>query len=388
MDYPRNHSLYGLGLPGYININPSFESRDSTIKKVLVHQVGGDYSSSISIRFVSRFWEHQSEQQNIHQGTRKHILPWEFAGKKSSKVPGAKGRCDRSQEGIHLVFWFLESFPVSKSNSLKSTLLSHTFVSSQSSRKNYDVRPDTRQAGFCGPSIHQQEEYSTKHLGVSKNRGTTKMEGLQWKTLLKWMIWSPLFLETPICCSCLNQGANCDLPIVAAQQHVEHLQANLHHESENINGALSNAKKKNGTEKHLKQHLIGWETTWDTSRSLLSTWFPLGGMKYWLHLPLWGSFFFWITSMCFFNKNTEEWMLKNAKKWSPKPNPLWVEKNDPKAVVLHVSLKKKTGKRMATWSTNVWEKKKRSLNSDWGSTPIFFVPNRPLFLPFNFFPYS
>jgi len=27
------------------------------------------------------------------------------------------------------------------------------------------------------------------HLGVSKNRGTPKMDGLWWKTLLKWMIW-------------------------------------------------------------------------------------------------------------------------------------------------------------------------------------------------------
>ncbi len=32
---------------------------------------------------------------------------------------------------------------------------SHTFVSCQSSL-DYDVRPDTRQAGFCGPGIHQQ----------------------------------------------------------------------------------------------------------------------------------------------------------------------------------------------------------------------------------------
>ena len=27
------------------------------------------------------------------------------------------------------------------------------------------------------------------HLGVSKNKGTPKWMGLQWKTLLKWMIW-------------------------------------------------------------------------------------------------------------------------------------------------------------------------------------------------------
>ena len=26
-------------------------------------------------------------------------------------------------------------------------------------------------------------------MGVSKNRGTPEMDGLQWKTLLKWMIW-------------------------------------------------------------------------------------------------------------------------------------------------------------------------------------------------------
>ena len=27
------------------------------------------------------------------------------------------------------------------------------------------------------------------HAGISKNRGTPKMDGLYWKTLLKWMIW-------------------------------------------------------------------------------------------------------------------------------------------------------------------------------------------------------
>ena len=26
-------------------------------------------------------------------------------------------------------------------------------------------------------------------MGVSKNKGTPKMDGLEWKTLLKWMIW-------------------------------------------------------------------------------------------------------------------------------------------------------------------------------------------------------
>jgi len=30
------------------------------------------------------------------------------------------------------------------------------------------------------------------------------MDGLEWNTLLKWMIWgeNPLFLETPICVTC------------------------------------------------------------------------------------------------------------------------------------------------------------------------------------------
>ena len=39
------------------------------------------------------------------------------------------------------------------------------------------------------------------YMGVSKNRGKTpKMDGVQWNTLLKLMIWgeTPLFLETPI----------------------------------------------------------------------------------------------------------------------------------------------------------------------------------------------
>ena len=38
-------------------------------------------------------------------------------------------------------------------------------------------------------------------MSVSKNRGfSRKMDGLQWKTLLKWMIWgeNPLFSETSI----------------------------------------------------------------------------------------------------------------------------------------------------------------------------------------------
>ena len=39
--------------------------------------------------------------------------------------------------------------------SLDPVHYSHTFVSCQSSL-DYDVRPDTRQAGFCGPGIHQQ----------------------------------------------------------------------------------------------------------------------------------------------------------------------------------------------------------------------------------------
>ena len=30
---------------------------------------------------------------------------------------------------------------------------------------------------------------SSRHMGVSKNRGIPKMDGLKWKTLLKWMIW-------------------------------------------------------------------------------------------------------------------------------------------------------------------------------------------------------
>ncbi len=39
------------------------------------------------------------------------------------------------------------------------------------------------------------------YLGVSKNSGTPKMDGLKGKTLLKWMIWGvlpPQVLETPI----------------------------------------------------------------------------------------------------------------------------------------------------------------------------------------------
>lgn len=37
-------------------------------------------------------------------------------------------------------------------------------------------------------------------MGVSKNKGTPKKDGLQWKTLLKWMIWGedPPFWETSI----------------------------------------------------------------------------------------------------------------------------------------------------------------------------------------------
>ena len=36
-------------------------------------------------------------------------------------------------------------------------------------------------------------------MGVSKNRGTPKMDGLEWKTLLKkWMIWGyPYFWKHP-----------------------------------------------------------------------------------------------------------------------------------------------------------------------------------------------
>ena len=39
------------------------------------------------------------------------------------------------------------------------------------------------------------------YMGVSKNSGTPKMDGLYWKTLLNWMIWgeNPLFSETSIC---------------------------------------------------------------------------------------------------------------------------------------------------------------------------------------------
>ena len=40
------------------------------------------------------------------------------------------------------------------------------------------------------------------NLGVSKNRGfSPKMDGVEWKTLLRWMIWggeTPLFSETSI----------------------------------------------------------------------------------------------------------------------------------------------------------------------------------------------
>ena len=37
-------------------------------------------------------------------------------------------------------------------------------------------------------------------LGVSKNGKTPKMDGLYWKTLLKWDdLGIPLFLETPVC---------------------------------------------------------------------------------------------------------------------------------------------------------------------------------------------
>ena len=36
-------------------------------------------------------------------------------------------------------------------------------------------------------------------MGVSKNNGTPKMDDLQWKTLLKWMIWGahPNFWKHP-----------------------------------------------------------------------------------------------------------------------------------------------------------------------------------------------
>ena len=44
-----------------------------------------------------------------------------------------------------------------------------------------------------------QGSHSLQYMGVSKNKGYPKMDGLYWKTLLKWMIWGvPLFLETPI----------------------------------------------------------------------------------------------------------------------------------------------------------------------------------------------
>ena len=39
---------------------------------------------------------------------------------------------------------------------------------------------------------------SVTHMGVSKNRGTPKFYGLQWKALLKWMIWGyPYFRKHP-----------------------------------------------------------------------------------------------------------------------------------------------------------------------------------------------
>ena len=42
------------------------------------------------------------------------------------------------------------------------------------------------------------DKSATLNMGVSKNRGTLKMNGLKWKTLLKWMIWEyPYFRKHP-----------------------------------------------------------------------------------------------------------------------------------------------------------------------------------------------
>ena len=43
--------------------------------------------------------------------------------------------------------------------------------------------------------------YYNPQLWVSPKMGVPQNDGLQWKNLLKWMIWGvfPLFLETPLC---------------------------------------------------------------------------------------------------------------------------------------------------------------------------------------------
>ncbi len=51
----------------------------------------------------------------------------------------------------------------------------HTFVSSQSNI-NYDARPDTRQAGFCGPSIHQLKTSKRKGSGDQPDTETRQTE--------------------------------------------------------------------------------------------------------------------------------------------------------------------------------------------------------------------
>ena len=50
----------------------------------------------------------------------------------------------------------------------------------------------------------------SSYVGVSKNR-YPKMDGLEWKTLLKWMIWgeNPLFSETSMLLHCCKSGKTC-----------------------------------------------------------------------------------------------------------------------------------------------------------------------------------
>ena len=46
-----------------------------------------------------------------------------------------------------------------------------------------------RKGRIRGMLLPQKKSVNGISMGVSKNRGTPKMDGLNWKTLLKWMIW-------------------------------------------------------------------------------------------------------------------------------------------------------------------------------------------------------
>ena len=47
-------------------------------------------------------------------------------------------------------------------------------------------------------------------MAVSKNRGTPKMDGLQWKTLLKWMIWGYHYFRKHL--QYMSPNMSCNVP--------------------------------------------------------------------------------------------------------------------------------------------------------------------------------